>query len=118
MPNWLRDLGHGALGKIDLPEDRKEQKPFRNVPSLLLGQMARDSDLKGKGVGKIMADFALKKAYELAQEVGCRFIVDSERDKESRYRLYGFESIPPKRAKAKTVLMFFDLGLRKESVKQ
>ena len=108
-------LAMGALGKKDLPEKRKEQKPFRNVPSLLLGQMARDSNVMGQGAGEIMVDFTLDKAQELAQRVGCRFvIVDSERDKVNRYESYGFESIPPK-PKDKTVLMFFDLGLRKQS---
>jgi len=108
-------LAMGALQTEHLPEKRKGQKPFRNVPSLLLGQMARDSNTKGQGVGKIMVDFTLDKAQKLAQKVGCRFvIVDSERDVENRYRSYGFEAIPP-RPKKRTVLMFFDLGLRKES---
>jgi len=108
-------LAMGALNKKELPEKRQEQKPFRNIPSLLLGQMARDSNLKGQGVGKLMVDFTLDVAQKLAQKTGCRFvIVDSERDKESRYQSFGFESIPPK-PRDKTVLMFFDLGMRKQS---
>jgi len=108
-------LAMGSLSKTELPQERKEQKPFGKVPSLLLGQMARCLDLKGQGVGKIMVDFTIKKAYELAQKIGCRLIiVDSERDVETRYQAYGFESIPPK-PKDETVLMFFDLGLRKYS---
>ncbi len=107
-------LAMGALEKKELPDERQEQKPFRNVPSLLLGQMARDYNLKGQGVGKMMVDFTLEIALELAQKVGCRFVVvDSEKDKESTYCLYGFEPIPPE-PDDKTVLMFFDLGLRKE----
>jgi hypothetical protein len=40
-------LAMASLRKKDLPEERKKQKPFRDVPSLLLGHMARDSKYKG-----------------------------------------------------------------------
>ncbi|MCX6660090.1 MAG: hypothetical protein NTX81_06905 [Candidatus Bathyarchaeota archaeon] len=108
-------LAMGALSTVELPEKRREQKPLPNIPSLLLGQMARDCKVKGQGIGRIMVDFTFDKAQELARKAGCRFvIVDSERDVVDRYQSFGFELIPPK-PKDKTVLMFFDLGLRKQS---
>jgi hypothetical protein len=109
-------LAMGALSRSGLPEKRRTQKPFPNIPSLLLGQMARDSSLKRQGIGKIMVDFTFDMAQKLAQKTGCRFvIVDSERDKENTYQSFGFESIPPK-PRDKKILMFFDLGLRKQSI--
>jgi GNAT superfamily N-acetyltransferase len=105
-------LAMSALQRRQLSKERKEQKPFRDVPSLLLGHMARDKSLKGQGTGKIMIDWVLSKALELAGKVGCRFvIVDSEKDVVERYRKHGFEMIPPCKS-AKTCLMFFDLGIR------
>ena len=105
-------LAMGDLDKTVLVNERQEEKPFRNVPSLLLGHMARDYRLIGQGVGKIMVDFTFDKAHEMAQEIGCRFvIVDAETDNLERYRLFGFESIPSK-PEDRTVLMFFDLGVR------
>jgi predicted GNAT family acetyltransferase len=108
-------LAMGDLDRKELDNERQAEKPFRNVPSLLLGHMARDLRLKGQGVGRVMVDFTFDKADEMAQQIGCRYvIVDAERDKLERYRLFGFESIPYK-PEDRTVLMFFDLGMRKET---
>ena len=52
-------LAMASLQRKELPGERKEKKPYRHVPSLLLGQMARDKRHKGKGVGKIMVDFVI-----------------------------------------------------------
>jgi len=105
-------LAMGSLKKGDLPAERKEKKPFRHVPSLLLGHIARDLRYKGQGAGRIMVDWVLSKASSLADEVGCRFIIlDSERDKAQLYERYDFEPIPPE-ANARTCIMFFDLGVR------
>jgi GNAT superfamily N-acetyltransferase len=107
-------LAMSSLRRATLPNERKSEKPYGAVPSLLLGHMARDHKYKGQGVGDIMMDYVLEKAHELGKQVGCRFvIVDAEKDKEKLYRdKYGFELVPPS-PKDKTSLMFFDLGLRK-----
>jgi hypothetical protein len=48
--------------------------------------MARGIGFKGKGAGKIMIDWVLSKANELAEEVGCRYVVlDSESHMVDRY---------------------------------
>lgn len=105
-------LAMGSLKKRDLPAEREEKKPFRHVPSLLLGHIARDERYKGQGAGQIMVDWVLNKATSLADEVGCRFIIlDSERDMVQLYKRYGFEPIPPE-PNDRTYIMFFDLGVR------
>jgi len=106
-------LAMASLRKKDLPKERREQKPFRDVPSLLLGHMARDVRFKGQGVGRIMIDWVLLTADRLADEVGCRFVIlDAEKDKVELYRSeYSFELIPPDRTDTLS-LMYFDLGLR------
>lgn len=105
-------LAMASLQRKELPPERKEKKPYRHVPSLLLGQMARDKRQRGKGVGKVMVDFVIATANTLSKEVGCRFVVvDSERDQIPRYESFGFEALPADSVD-KTVLMFFDLGLR------
>lgn len=59
-----------------------------------------------------MVDFVFDMANELANKVGCRFvIVNSEKDTVERYRSYGFQEIPPNE-NDKTVLIFFDLGIQ------
>lgn len=105
-------LAMGSLRRERLPKEREEEKPFRHVPSLLLGHIARDRRYKGQGAGQIMVDWVLSKANSLAGEVGSRFIIlDSEMDKVDLYKKYAFEPIPPD-PKAQTCTMFFDLGVR------
>ena len=105
-------LAMGSLRKRDLPSERAESKPFRHVPSLLLGHIARDVRYKSQGVGRIMVNWVLGKANSLADQVGCRFVIlDSERDMVELYKRYDFELIPPEE-NAKTCTMFFDLGFR------
>ena len=105
-------LAMASLRKKDLPEERKKQKPFRDVPSLLLGHMARDSKYKGQGLGEIMMDWVVATAHGLGMEVGCRFVIlHAEDDVVKRYQKYGFELIPPDK-NDKTFLMYFDLGFR------
>jgi len=113
QPIGFVTLAMSSLRKDKLPPERKEQKPFRDIPSLLLGHIARDTRYKGKGVGKIIIDFTLSLAFKLGEEVGCRFVIlDAEDDVVDHYnKHYGFQPIPKSKID-KTTLMFFDLGLR------
>jgi GNAT superfamily N-acetyltransferase len=105
-------LAMGSLKREELPAKREGKKPFRHVPGLLLGHMARDKRYKGKGAGQIMVDWVLSKASSLGDEVGCRFVIlDSERDMVERYKGYAFELIP-REPNDRTCVMFFDLGIR------
>ena len=89
-------LAMGALQKKRLPKDRKKAKRFPNVPSLLLGQLARDRRFKGEGVGGIMVDWVLRTANELSKKIGCRYVIlDAELDKIEYYKKnFGFQDLP------------------------
>lgn len=77
---------------------------------MLLAQMARNRSYKGKGIGKIMIDFTIAKAYEIGEHVGCRYVIlDAELDTVQLYKEYHFEEIPSDDGD-KTRLMFFDSG--------
>ncbi len=45
-----------------------------NIPSLIIGRMARHIDYKGQGIGILMKDYALKKAIDLSEQIGCRLL--------------------------------------------
>ncbi len=107
-------IAMGALQRKSLPKKRIQQKRFRNVPSPLLGQMARDVNYTKQGVGRIMVDWVLSTASRLSQEVGCRFVIlDAELDKVEHYKnRFGFKPIPLEKGD-KTALMYFDLGTSK-----
>ncbi len=106
-------LATGSLNKAQLPTQVKEQKPYRHIPCLLLGQMARDTNYRKCGIGKIMVDFAISTARQIGEKVGCRYVIlDAELDKVDLYRRYGFQEVPGG-PKDRTRIMFFDLGFRK-----
>jgi GNAT superfamily N-acetyltransferase len=103
-------LAMSALRRKNLPEQSKKEKPHPDVPSLLLGQMARDSAHRGKDVGKVMMTFVLDTAAKLSKQIGCRFVIlDAENDKVAHYeKWYGFKQIP-KSSEQELTLMYFDL---------
>lgn len=64
------------------------------MPSLLIGNMARHIDYKGKGIGILMKDYALKKAVDLSGQVGCRLLsLEAVPDKIDLYSKWGFKPI-------------------------
>ena len=107
-------LATGSLRKAEMPSQIREQKPYQHIPCILLGQMARDLNYKRQGVGKIMVDFAISIARQIAEQVGCRYVIlDAELDKVELYKGFGFQEVPRGEG-GKTCVMFFDLGFREE----
>jgi len=89
-------------------QDSEERVP--EIPSLLLTHLARDIRYKGEGVGKLLTDWAVYFANELAEIIGCRFIIlEIEQKMITLFQRYGFELLPPDRNNRRYV-MFFDLG--------
>lgn len=43
-----------------------------NVPALLIGEMARHVDYKGRGIGILIRDWVINKALEVSNSIGCR----------------------------------------------
>jgi hypothetical protein len=84
------------------------------IPGMLLGQMARDKNYKGRGIGKIMTSWVVREAINISKRIGCRLIIlQSEEDKVKTYENYGFLKIPD--SKRKKNMMFFDLSWYSES---
>jgi hypothetical protein len=52
------------------------------VPGILIGEMARHIDYKGRGIGDMMINWVVSKTRNLSKEVGCKIIiVEAEEDK-------------------------------------
>jgi RNase P subunit RPR2 len=102
-------IAMSSLPTKQLPEDLGRVHKYDHVPSLLLGQMARDIRFRGTGVGDHMIDFVVNKANGLAEEIGCRLvIVDSEPDTVACYERNGFERVSHVETDGKTKL-YLDL---------
>jgi predicted GNAT family N-acyltransferase len=66
----------------------------QNVPALLIGGMARHVEYKGRGVGILMRDYAINKAFKLSDQIGCRLLaLESVQDKIDLYAKWGFSPI-------------------------
>ena len=101
----------GSLRKEDSAADERTEKSSGAVPCVLLEYVARDVRYKGKGVGKIMLDWAINLTHELSKKVGCRFVViEIPQQMITLFQSYGFELMPPDRCN-RHYLMFFDLGI-------
>lgn len=95
-------LGYFTLSNSSIPKEsvrsdfQKHTGAYGAIPVTLLGRLAVDQRLKGKGFGKILLINALKRAYEVSKNVigSCAIIVDPI-DDEARffYLKFGFESL-------------------------
>lgn len=95
----LHKTEHSLLGNIS---------SHGYIPGLLLGQMARHEDFKGRGIGDIMKDWVILQGVELSKKIGCRLIIlQSDEDKVERYKEWSFVLIPASRRKKN--MMFYDL---------
>lgn len=110
---WRR--GDRVLGYYSLTAHRlvREELPRRlahgsprEVPAVLLGKLALDVSVQGKGEGGVLLADALTRAYIATTAVAARFVVvDALHDKAaSFYEHYGFRRIPePRRDPAATL---------------
>lgn len=86
--------------------DLGRMTPRNYVPGILIGEMARHTDYKGRGLGNIMINWVVSKARDLSQEVVCKIIiVEAEEDKIEIYRKWGFEPIENFEEKRNTMFL-------------
>lgn len=100
-------LGYYTLSALSIdvgawPEDVARKLPrYPFVPATLMGRLAVDRSLRGKGAGEHLLMDALRRALAASREVGSvAVIVDAKDDSAvSFYRRYGFIGFPdqPKR---------------------
>jgi hypothetical protein len=101
----------GSLKKERVSKEVRSSHRFKEIPCLLLGQLARKSSYSGRGLGPIMVAWVFDTASRLSEEVGCRYvIVDAEPGKAEHYESRLWFKALPKRKGDKTTLMYFNLG--------
>ncbi|MDZ7900465.1 MAG: GNAT family N-acetyltransferase [Arcicella sp.] len=91
-------LSANSIRKEDLPEDLSKKLPqsYADLPVVLIGRIAIDKSMQGKGFGEILLFDALKKCLDLSIEMGIlAVIVDPIDDKAvGFYKSYGFIELP------------------------
>ena len=71
-----------------------EKYPYEELPALLIARLAIDKNFQGKGLGKGLLIFGIRKALKQAEEVGCiGIVVDAKEEVINFYKKFGFERI-------------------------
>jgi GNAT superfamily N-acetyltransferase len=75
---------------------KKFPKSYSAIPTTLLGRLAIDKKYQGQGLGKVLLIDALKKSYELSEEIGSFAVVVDPLDDEANafYERYNFIKLP------------------------
>ena len=75
---------------------KKLPKSYNVIPTTLLGRLAIDKIYQGQGLGKILLIDALKRCFEIAQEIGSFAVVVDPIDKEAEkfVEKYDFIRLP------------------------
>lgn len=97
-PRALRVLGYHTLSASvlytsELPDTLAKKLPrYPQLPVTLLGRLAVDQSMKGKGVGQFLLMDALRRSLEAAANIAAMAIlVDAQDDEaETFYRHYSF----------------------------
>lgn len=91
-------LSSHSLGREQIPAKYLKKLPSNyHAPVILLGRLARDLKVKGKGFGEYLLLDALYRAYELSESsLGAMAVVVDPINKvaEDFYRSYGFVLLP------------------------
>jgi GNAT superfamily N-acetyltransferase len=91
-------LSNNSIPLSSFPEPIRNKLPksYIAIPSTLLGRLAIDKKYQGQGIGKILLIDALKRSYEISQEIGSFAVIVDPIDKEAEkfYKKYDFIKLP------------------------
>jgi len=92
-------LSNAGISKDLIPTatSKKLPKAYTHLPVTLLGRLAVDKSLKGKGLGSLLLIDALKRCFEVSvSEIGSMAVVVDPIDEGAVefYHRYGFISLP------------------------
>ncbi len=101
-PPAMRVLGYYTLSASgialdDLPQPLIKKLPrYPQLPVTLLGRLAVDQSMKGRGLGQFLLMDALRRSFEGAAEIGAMAVlVDAKNEAAERFYLgYGFAHLP------------------------
>ena len=91
-------LSANSIKRTDFPDELAKKLPpsYADLPTTLLGRLAVDNSLKGKGYGAILLFDALNRSWKTATSVGTMAVVVEPIDENAQqfYSRYGFLLLP------------------------
>ncbi|MBS0443742.1 MAG: GNAT family N-acetyltransferase [Proteobacteria bacterium] len=91
-----------SIAVAELPAELARKLPrYPNLPVILLGRLACDQRLKGKGQGEFLLMDALRRSRETAGQIGAMAVVVDAKDPEAEgfYLHYGFIRLQTQQAR-------------------
>ncbi len=75
---------------------KKLPKSYSSIPTMLIGRLAIDKNLQGKGIGKLLLIDALKRCFDTSETIGAFAVIVDPLDTEAEnfYDKYGFIKLP------------------------
>lgn len=83
------------------PADVGDGLPYAQIPATLLGRLAVDQGHQGNRLGQTLLFNALKRSYEVAEDIASFSVVVDATNEEARefYLHHGFQTFPEKESK-------------------
>jgi GNAT superfamily N-acetyltransferase len=93
--NGFYSLSNHTVAYAALPEDQVKGLPQTDMPVVLIGRLAVDRSVQGRGLGEFLLVDALKRAEYLATKIGIRAVEVDAINETARlfYQRYGFISL-------------------------
>lgn len=78
-----------------IPDAVNKKLPKYPAPVMLIGQLAVDKNMQGKGLGKLLLMHALSRAVRISSEIGIFAVIVDAMDQQAKdfYLKYGFISL-------------------------
>ena len=91
-------LSGNSIPRKEMPQAQVQKLPgsYHDLPTILLGRLAVDKSMQGKGYGAVLLSNALERCVQLAEQLGTLAIVVDPIDEKARrfYAKFGFILIP------------------------
>ena len=93
-------LSQTSVSSPKLPEAVTRKLPrYAEVGATLIGRLARDSEWRGREIGRLLLVDALRRSARLSAEAGAVVVVTDPKDQKARafYEGYGFKALDERR---------------------
>jgi predicted GNAT family N-acyltransferase len=86
-------LSSAAIKSDTLPEGHR--LPYKEIPALILGRLARDVSQRGTGMGSQLMEHVLRECERVAKEIGVHLLIVDALDDEAfaYYQAWSFEPL-------------------------
>jgi len=108
-------LSNASIDQKFIPENFKKKLPksYTEIPSTLLGRLARDKNMNGERLGETLLIDALKRSYYTSKTIGSMAVIVDPIDTQAKnfYLKYGFIELPDSKKmfkSMKTISSFFE----------